>query len=75
MCGQPGQDTRYSQLPPSFLGMDDLTTERSQLCGLLICLAYFFDMLSKGVCTTRHLEASGQLVQELDVSTVLSLTG
>ena len=36
----------------------------------LLCLAYFFDMLYIVVCTTRHRQTSGQLVQELDVCTV-----
>ena len=35
----------------------------------LMCLAYCFCMLSMGVCTTRHSQASGQLVQELNVCT------
>ena len=30
-----------------------------------------FDMLSMGVCTTRHWQAPGRLVQELNVCTVL----
>ena len=37
--------------------------------GPLICLASF-DMLSNSVCTTRHWQTSGRLVQELDVCTV-----
>ena len=30
----------------------------------------FFDMLSMGVCTTRHWQTSSRLVQELNVCTV-----
>ena len=51
---------------------DDLTTERSfdsQATGSLMCLAYFFDM---GVCTTRHWQTSGRLVQQFNVCTVFS---
>ena len=40
------------------------------LFGSLTCLAYFFDMLSMGVCATRHWQMSGRLVQELNVCTV-----
>ena len=38
--------------------------------GSLMCLAYFFEMLSMGVCTTRHWQMSDRLVQELNVSIV-----
>ena len=31
---------------------------------------HFFDMLPMGICTTRHWQTSGQLVQELNVCTV-----
>ena len=37
----------------------------------LMCLDYFFDMLYLGVCTTRHWQTSGRLVQELNECTVL----
>ena len=54
--------------------MDDHTTERSfdsqGLCRSLMCLAYFLDMLSMNVCTTRLFQTSGRLVQELNVCTV-----
>ena len=30
----------------------------------------FFDVLSTGVCTTKHWQTSGRLVQELNVGTV-----
>ena len=53
--------------------MDDLTTERRlDLKALWViemhCL--FVDMLSIGICTTRHWRTSGRLVQELNVCTV-----
>ena len=38
--------------------------------GSLMWLAYLFDMVSMGVCTTRHLQTSGRRVQELNVCTV-----
>ena len=37
----------------------------------LMCLDHFFDMLSVGFCTTRHCQTTSQLVQELNVCTVL----
>ena len=40
-----------------------------------ICLAYSFDMLSMGLCTTRHYQTSGRLVQELNVCIVLQANG
>ena len=36
----------------------------------LMCLAYFFDMLSMGVCTTRYWQTPGRLVQDLNVCNV-----
>ena len=53
--------------------MDDLRTKRSfdsQTIGSLVCLPYLFEILSMGVCTTRHKQTSGRLVQELNVCTV-----
>ena len=53
--------------------MDDLTTERSfgsQATWVIYVSFLFFDMLSMGVCTTRHWHTSGRLVQELNVCTV-----
>ena len=41
-----------------------------KLRGLLMFLTSFFDMLYMGVCTTRHWQTPGQLVQELNVCTV-----
>ena len=46
-------------------------SQTSQLIpGSLMFLAYIFDMLSVGVCTTKHCQTSGRLVQELSVFTV-----
>ena len=42
-----------------------------QLCGSFSdVLSLFSDMLSMGVCTTKHWQMSGRLVQELNVCTV-----
>ena len=41
-----------------------------KLRGLLLCLAYFLEVLSIGVGTTRYWHTSGRLVQELNVCTV-----
>ena len=41
-----------------------------KLSGSLMCLSYFSEMLSMGVCTTRHWPMSGRLVQKLFVCTV-----
>ena len=38
-----------------------------KLRGSMMSLAYSFDMISIGVCTTRHWKTSGRLVQELNV--------
>ena len=54
----PGHAWMTSQLKVTFI---------PKLCGSLMCLAYIFDMLSKGVCTTRHWQVSGQPVQEVNV--------
>ena len=45
-----------------------------KLRGSLMCLAYFLDMLSVGVCTTRHLQTPGQMVKELNVRNVIILS-
>ena len=53
--------------------MDDLTTERSfdsQARWVIDVLDEYFDMLSMGVCTTKHRLTSGRLVQELNIFTV-----
>ena len=43
-----------------------------KLGGSLMCLAYFIGMLSPGVCTPRHRQTSGRLVQEFNVCTVVN---
>ena len=80
MRGQPGHNTRpHARLAPSFLGKDAWMTSQlnvvfhRKLRGLLLCLAYFLNMLSMGVGTTRHWQTPGQLVQALNVCTVLCL--
>ena len=77
MRGQPGRYTRpHTRLPPSFQGMDAWMTSQlnealiRKLRGPLMCLAYFIEMLSIGVCITRHWQVSGRLVQELYACTV-----
>ena len=79
MRGQTGHITRpHARFSPSFLGMNAWITSQLnvalffKLRGLLACLPYYFDMLSVGVCTTRHCQTSGRLVQELNVCTVAS---
>ena len=58
MRGQPGHTTRpHACLPPSYLGMDGLTTERSfdlQATLVFDVVVLFGNMLSVAVCTTRH---------------------
>ena len=51
--------------------MDDLTTERSfdsQAEWVIDVLGFF--TLSKGICTGRHWQTTGRLVQEVNVCTV-----
>ena len=43
-----------------------------KLCGPLMCLGYFFNISSMGVCATSHCQTSDRLVQELNVCTVVS---
>ena len=45
-------------------------TSICKLGGPWMCLASFVNMLSMGVCTTRHWQESGRLVQEMKVCTV-----
>ena len=76
MPEQTGHNTQpHVQLTPRFQGMDawmisqmDVALIR-KLSGSLMSLAYF-DMLYMCVCTTRHCQTSGRLVQELNVCTV-----
>ena len=74
MRGQLGHYTRpHARLPPIFLSMDELTTERnfnSQARWVIDVFGLFFEMLSIGDLTTMHWQTSGRLVQELDVGTV-----
>ena len=77
MRGQPGHKTRpHAWSPPSVQGMGAWMTSKlnvaliRNLRGSLMCLAYFFDMIPNGVCTTAHWQTSGRLVQELNVCTV-----
>ena len=74
MRGNPGHNTRpHARLPPSFLGMDDLTTDcsfDSQAKCVIGVLGLLFDLLSMGVCTTRYWQQSDRLVQKLNVFTV-----
>ena len=75
MQGQSGHKTQWNtQLPSSYLGIDDLSTEcsfDSQDTWVIDVLALFLDISSMGVCTTRHWQTSGRLVHELNVCTVL----
>ena len=78
MRGQPEQNTPpHARLSTwGFPGMAAWMTSQlnialnRKLHGSLMCLAYFFDKLSMGVCTTRYWQTSGRLVQELYVRTV-----
>ena len=38
---------------------------------LLVCLAYFFDVLLMGACTNMHWQTCGRLVQELNICNVV----
>ena len=56
--------------------MNDLITEVdfiNKLRGSLMCFVYLIDMSSNGICTTRHWQTSGRLVQELKACTVMLL--
>ena len=78
MRGQPGHNTPHNTRT-SFVGMDAWMTSQlnetliRNLRVSLVWLAYFFDLVmlvSMDVCTTRHWQMSGQLVQELNTCTV-----
>ena len=86
MRGQPRHDTRsHAQFPPRFLDMDTwmiskLNVDLFRKWVNDVLRLFLFDMPSMGVCTTRHWQTSGRLVQELNVYTegqeaVLILTG
>ena len=54
---------------------DGLTTERdldSQATLAIDVFGLYFEMLSTGVCTTRHWQTTGRLVQELNDCTLFS---
>ena len=73
MPGQLGHNTRlHFQFPPGFMDMDACTTPQLNvvLVRKLLCAWLILDTLSISVCTTRHWQTSGQLVQELNVCTV-----
>ena len=56
--------------------MDDLTTERSfdsQAMWVIDVLGLLFEMLFKGVYTTRHWQTFSRLVQGLNACTVCSV--
>ena len=63
---------KHTQFPPNFLDMHACTTSQLNevLVRKLLCAWPIFDTLSISVCTTRHWQTSGQLVQELNVCTV-----
>ena len=72
---QPEHNTwPQARLSPNFLGMDDLTTERSsdsQDMWSLMCSDYFYYISFIGDCTTSHWQTSGRLVQELNACTAI----
>ena len=75
--GSPGRiHDRTPDCHTFLLGMDARMTLQlnvaliRKLRGPLECLAYFLEMSSMVVCTTRHLQTSGRLVQKLNVCTV-----
>ena len=77
MLGQHGHNTRlHARLPPSSLGMDAWMISKlnvdliRKLRGSLMCLAYFFDVHSMGVCATRHKQKPGRLLWESNACTV-----
>ena len=71
-AGKTERNTRpHAQLPPSFL--DTYARVTSQLNASYVdhwSTLLIFDMLSMGVCTTRHCQTSSQLLQESNVYTV-----
>ena len=80
MRGHPGHNTRpHTRWPPSSLGMDAWMSSQMHVAMIrklrwaLVCLTYFIDMLSMGVCSTRHWQTCGRLVQELNVCSVPSV--
>ena len=75
--GSPGiiHDRTLGWQPVSFSWMLKMTSQLNiallcKLDGSLMYLAYFIGILSTGLCTPRHRQTSGRLVQELNVCTV-----
>ena len=65
-----------SPIATRFLGIDDLTNERSfysQATCVIDVLGLLFYILSMGVCTNRLWQTTGRIVQELNVCTVVYL--
>ena len=69
--GSPGMmhDRTFLSKNPRMISQLNVVSNR-KLPGPLVCLAYFIDVLSMDVCTTRHWQTSGRLVQELNDCTV-----
>ena len=71
-----GHNTRPQPIDSQLSGhgcMDELITERTLICklhGSIMRLTHLSDMLAMSVCATRHCQAPGRLVQELNVCTV-----
>ena len=71
--------TTACPIPTQFTGhgcdhIPDLTTERSfnsPATWIIDVLDLIFSKLSMRVCTTRHWQASGQLMQKIDICTVV----
>ena len=55
---------RKGPVPPNLSGLDENPD--------YTCAWFIFDTLSISVCMTSHMQTSGQLVQELNVCTVLN---
>ena len=77
--GSPGINTTACPIATQFRRngfMDDLKTKRNfdwEVTWALDVLGSFIDMLSICMCTTRHWQTSGRLVQEVNVCTIHSL--
>ena len=75
MPGYLGRNTRlHARLPSSFLGMDAWMTSKLNVAlvrkqRVIYMLELCFDISSMGVCTARHWQMSGRLVQEIKVCT------
>ena len=74
-AGSPGTPP-YARLTSSFLGIDAWMNSQLKLAlinkatWIIYVLGLLFDMLPVGVCTTRHWQTPGRLLQELDIFTV-----